>query len=56
MPRAEGDDNAARDDGDGGSLFSGTSVNLARFLGKISLSGDTGDHKNRRQKLSLEIM
>lgn len=51
MPRGEGDDNAGREDGDGDSSSSGTSVNLARFLGKMSLSGDTDEHKNRRQRL-----
>lgn len=56
MLRGEGDDNAGRDDGDGDSSSSGTSVNLARFLGKMSLSGDTSDHKNRRQRLSLDMV
>lgn len=51
--RDEAADNAERDDGDGDSSSSGTSVSLARFLGKMSLSGDTTDHKNRRQRLWL---
>lgn len=51
--RDEAEDNAERDDedGDGDSSSSGTSVSLARFLGKMSLSGDTTDHKKRRQRL-----
>lgn len=52
--RDEAEDNAERDDddddGDGDSSSSGTSVSLARFLGKMSLSGDTTEPQEEKTK------